>query len=411
MITLPEAEKSLWREASPGQIYPSLKGEVYVDVVIVGAGITGLTTAYLMKRRGLRVAVLEKDTVGGGTTGRTTGKVTSQHNLAYVELGRTLGARHAQVYAEANQTAVDLIEKIIKKEKIECDWERADNYVFTDNPKHVNQFKAEAAYAKTCGLPAEFVTETPLPIQVQGAVKFRDQGKMSAQKYIQGLAKLVDGEESHVFEGSNANFLHDGQPCIVSSRKGKVFAKHIVVATNVPTLPLIARGSYCFLEYPAESYIIAAPFDGKIDGMYISPDKKHYSILPIQFNDQNFILIGGGGHVSGLRISKRLRYQRLAKYAEKHFGITEISHKWADRDYIAYDKVPLIGPMYPWSKHMYVGTAFKKWGLSNGTVAAIILTDTITGKETSWAKTFSPQRLRPLKYIPRSVLEQTKQIW
>lgn len=411
MITLPESESSLWREASPGPIYPSLKGEIYVDVVIVGAGITGLTTAYLMKRRGLRVAVLEKDTVGGGTTGRTTGKVTSQHSLSYVELGRTLGTRHVQVYAEANQTAVDLVEKIIQKEKIDCDWGRADNYVFTDDPKRVNQFKAEAAYAKSCGLPAEFVSETPLPFKIKGAVKFRDQGKMSAQKYVQGLAKLVDGEESHVFEGSNANFLHDGQPCIVSTRKGKVFAKHIVVATNVPTLPLIARGSYCFLEYPTESYIIAAPFDGKLDGMYISPDKKHYSILPINFNDQNYILIGGGGHVSGLRISKKLRYQRLAKYAEKHFGITEISHKWADRDYIAYDKVPLIGPMYPWSKHMYVGSAFKKWGLSNGTVAAIILTDMIGGKENNWSETFSPQRLRPLKYIPKSVLEQAKQVW
>jgi glycine/D-amino acid oxidase-like deaminating enzyme len=411
MIKLPEKEKSLWREASPGQIYPSLKGEVYVDVVIIGAGITGLTTAYLLKRRGLRVAVLEKDTVGGGTTGRTTGKVTSQHNLAYVELEKMVGTHHAKMYGQANQAAVNLVERIIRDEKIDCEWERADNYVFTDNPKYVAKFKAEAELSKKFGLPADYVKGTPLPFSVQGAIKFTNQGKMSAQKYVLGLAKVVDGNESHVYEQSNVNWIHDGQPCLVSTWHGKVYAKHIIVATNVPTLPLIARGGYCFLEYPVESYIVAAPFSGKLDGMYISPDKKQYSILPAAIDNKSYLLIGGGGHVLGLRISRSMRYKRLASYAEKHFGITEITHKWSDRDYLAYDKIPLIGPLYPWSKHVYIGSAFKKWGLSNGTVAAMILTDTITGKPNKWAETFSPQRLRPLKYIPKSVLEQAKQLW
>jgi glycine/D-amino acid oxidase-like deaminating enzyme len=411
MINLPETEKSLWRDASPGQIYPSLEGDIFVDVVVVGAGITGITTAYLLKRRGIRVAVLDKDTVGGGTTGRTTGKVTSQHSLAYAELEKTIGLHDTKTYAEANQTAVNLVEKIIKNEKIECDWERADNYVFTDNQKELRSFKKEAEVAHKLGLPAEFVTQTPLPFEVQGAVKFSGQGKMSAQKYVSALAKIVHGNESFVFENSNANHIYDGQPCIVHSSKGRVIAKHSIIATNVPTLPLIARGGYCLLEYPTESYIVAAQFGGKLDGMFISPDKQHYSVLPVKFNGKQYILIGGEGHLSGLRISKKLRYERLANYAEKYFGITEISHKWADRDYMAYDKVPLVGPLYPWSKHMYVGTAFKKWGLTNGTVAAMILTDIITGKENKWADTFSPQRLRPLKYIPKSVLEQAKQIW
>jgi glycine/D-amino acid oxidase-like deaminating enzyme len=411
MVRLPESEHSLWREASPGQIYPSLKGDVFVDVVIVGAGITGLTAAYLLKRRGIRVAVLDKDTVGGGTTGRTTGKVTSQHSLAYAELEKSIGSQHAQIYAEANQTAVDMIEKIIKSEKIECDWERADNYVFTTKSDQINQFKLEAKIAKNFGLPAEYTIETPLPFEVKAAVKFTSQGKMTAQKYVLGLARAVHSDESYVFEHTNANHLYDGQPCIVHGKEGRVIAKHCIVATNVPTMPLMARGGYCFLEFPTESYIVAAPFSGTLDGMYISPDKRQYSILPVNFEDRQYILIGGEGHVSGLRISKKSRYERLAKYAQQHFGIKEFTHKWSDRDYLTYDKVPLIGPLYPWSKHMYVASAFKKWGLSNGTVAAMILTGMITGKENKWDATFSPQRLRPLKYIPKSVLEQAKQIW
>jgi glycine/D-amino acid oxidase-like deaminating enzyme len=411
MIKLPEVEKSLWREYSPGQMYPSLKGEVYVDVVIVGAGITGLTTAYLLKQRGIRVAVLEKDTVGGGTTGRTTGKVTSQHGLAYTELVKTVGKHNARMYANANETAINTIEKIVRANNIQCEWERDDNYVFTDNPKKISELKKEALIAQKLGLPAEFVTETPLPFPVQGAVKFRNQGKMSAQKYVSGLAAAINGDESYIFENSKVIQLYDGQPCKIHTHKGMVIANHCIVATNVPTLPLVARGTYCFLEYPTESYIVAAPYNGKLDGMYISPDKKQYSVLPVTLKDQHYLLIGGGGHVSGLRISKAMRYKRLAEYANKRFGIKEFTHKWSDRDYLAYDKLPLIGPLYPWSKHMYVASAFRKWGLTNGTVAAMILTDFITGKENKWADTFSPQRLRPLKYIPKSVVTEAKQLW
>jgi glycine/D-amino acid oxidase-like deaminating enzyme len=113
------------------------------------------------------------------------------------------------------------------------------------------------------------------------------------------------------------------------------------------------------------------------------------------------LLIGGEGHISGLRGNKKARYQRLADYAEQRFGITSITHRWSDRDYLAYDSIPLVGKLYPWSKNLYVGTAFMKWGLSNGTVAAMILRDLISSKENEWAATFDSSRLKPVKSIPR----------
>lgn len=379
--------------------------------MVIGAGITGLTSAYLLKKAGLKVAVLEKDTVGGGTTGRTTGKVTSQHSLSYAQLQQTVGKTDTQNYANANQAAINQIEKIVKTEKIDCDWERADNYVFTTDSTKVMEFRKEAQTAVQLGLPAKFVKETPLPFAVDAAVAFSNQAKMTAQKYLLGLANAIHDEGCYIFEKSNASRIHDGAPCVVHTNHGKIIAKDCIVATNVPTMPLMARGAYCLLEYPTESYIIAAPFSGTLDGMYISPDKKHYSLLPVNLDGKSYLLVGGGGHLSGLRISKKMRYNRLVTYAEKHFSITKVTHRWADRDYMAYDKIPLIGKLYPWSKHLFVGTAYKKWGLSNGTVAGMILTDLITGRENEWAETFSPQRMRPIKYIPKSVMEQAKQIW
>lgn len=407
---LPDVEKSLWREAYETTVYPGLNEDIQIDVAIVGAGITGLTSAYLLKKSGFTVAVLDKDTVGGGTTGRTTGKVTSQHGLIYQELSKSLGMNKSRLYAEANEAAVAMVDSIISKESIDCDWQRDDNYVFTADPKKVQQFQQETKIAADLGLPASFVSDLPLPFKITGAVKFSNQGKFASEKYLLGLARAVHGDGSYVFENSKVIGIRDGNPCRIRTSRGQVIAKSIIVATNVPTLPLMARGGYCLLEYPTESYIVSGPYDKELKGMYISPDKNHYSILPIEVSGEKKLLIGGGGHLSGLRGSKDWRFKRLAKYAEQHFDMTTLTHKWSDRDYTAYDKVPLIGKLYPWSRNIYVGTAYKKWGLTGGTVAAMVLSDLISGKNNKWAPVFTPQRLKPITSIPKAVLEQIKQL-
>lgn len=400
MPILPSIEKSLWRESSSGQIYPQLEADVEADVVIVGAGITGLTSAYLLKQQGLKVAVIEKDTVGGGTTGRTTGKVSSQHGINYQGLIDKHGGKTAKLYGQAMQSAVNKVEEIINKEKISCDWQADDNYVFTTERQGIGQIKKEAEVSAKLGLPASFVTSTPLPFSVKGAVKFSNQGKFNSQKYLLGLAKAVHGKGSLVFENSKVTGIHDGSPAHIRTAKAKVSCKHIIVATNVPTLPLMARGGYCVLEYPTESYIIAGKLKDELKGMYITPDDNHYSILPVDVGKESYLLIGGGGHISGMRLSREKRFQKLAAYASEKFAVTEITHKWSDRDYLSYDQMPLIGRLYPWSKNLYVGTAYKKWGLSGGTAAGIILSDLIAGKTNPWADVFSPQRLGPIKSIP-----------
>ena len=182
MLKLPDAEKSFWREFYRESIYPELTEDLEVDVAIVGAGITGLTAAYLLKQSGFKVAVLDKSTVGGGTTGRTTGKVTSQHNLTFNDLQQRLGRGTARIYGEANQAAIEEIAAIVRTEKISCDWQREDNYVFTDDPEKIELFQQEAKAAVSVGLPATFETSSPLPFKVQAVVKFSDQAKINSQK-------------------------------------------------------------------------------------------------------------------------------------------------------------------------------------------------------------------------------------
>ncbi|PSO43173.1 FAD-dependent oxidoreductase [Candidatus Saccharibacteria bacterium QS_5_54_17] len=409
MLQLPDTEKPFWREAYPASVYPELTEDISVDVAVVGAGITGLTSAYLLKQAGYTVAVLEKDTVGAGTTGRTTGKVTSQHELNYYDLGNRLGQETARVYAAANNAAVEQVASIIEKEQIECDWQRDDNYIFTDDGKKVGTLTQEAKVAADLGLPATLESDSPLPFKTKVALRFANQGKFHAQKYLSGLAEAVNGDGSFVFENSKAAGFKDGVPARVKTEKASVAADHVIIASHIPTFPLLARGSYALLEYPTESFAIAGKIDSSLDGMYISPDKNHHSIQPIKVNGENMLLIvGAGGNIPGLGGSRKARFRELADYGEKWLGMTTITHCWSDMDYIAYDEVPLIGKLYPWSRRLYTATGFKKWGLSGGTAAAMILSDVISGKENPWASTFDSTRFRPITSIPRRVIRHIK---
>ena len=406
MIEIPETSTSYWIDSTHLESYPELEGESTVDVAIVGAGIAGLTAAYLLKKSGLSVAVVEKDYIGSGVSGYTTGKITSQHNLIYTKLTQRVGLEHAHNYGEANQVALAQIAQIIEDEKIDCDFQREDNYVYTTDPAKVGEFEEEALAARASGLPASFETKSDLPFPIAAAVRVSDQATFHIRKYLAGLARVVDGEGSHVYEHSKVVSINSGKPPRISTQRGKVYAQDIIVATNVPTFPLAARGTYSLSEYPQQSYIVAGSTTQDINGMYISPDEQHYSILPVRRAHDTLLLIGGKGHVPGTRFDVNSRYQRLAEYAEKHFGVTDISYRWSHRDYLGYDDMPLIGRLYPWSKHIYTATGFMKWGLTNGTVAAIILTDTITGRENPWAKTFDSQRFRPILSIPKVIREK-----
>ena len=349
--------------------------------------------------------MIEKDTVGEGVSGHTTGKITSQHNLIYNKLTKRLGEKTARIYGEANQQALEKIAEIITAENIDCDWRREDSYVYTTDAAQVQSFREEADTAARLGLPASFERTTNLPFSVEGAVRFSQQATFHIRKYLLGLAKAIEGEGSSIYEHSPAIWINDGTPGKVKTPKATIHAKHIVVATNVPTFPLFARGSYCIAEYPMQSYIVAAKLDRDIKGMYISPDPNHYSLLPVMSGEDRLLLIGGEGHIPLTRFNADERYKRLGEYAEQYFGVKNIAYEWTDRDYLGYDDMPLIGKLYPWSKHMYTATGFMKWGLTNGTVAGMVLCDQICGVENEWTYVFNPHRVQAVTSIPKVIGE------
>jgi glycine/D-amino acid oxidase-like deaminating enzyme len=193
---------SFWIGTTPETDYPALTEEISVDVAVVGAGITGITTAALLKRAGKTVALLDLKRIVHGASGYTTAKVTAGHGLGYTKISKAFGEDGARTYAAANQAAIERIAQFVEDDGIDCDFERKDNYVFADDEQQREQVEQEVEAEQAAGLPASLVRETPLPFPVTGAVRVENQAQFHPRKYLLALAAGIAGDGSHVFENS-----------------------------------------------------------------------------------------------------------------------------------------------------------------------------------------------------------------
>lgn len=382
--------RSLWLATAGTTSFPPLNGVLEVDVAVIGGGIAGLTAALALKRSGRSVAVLEAGRIGTGVTGHTTGKVTSLHRLAYTALEQTHGRSVAGAYGRANEAAVEHIAGVVEAEGIACGFRRVANYTFAERPESLPVLRAEAALASSLGLPATYTADVPLPFPVAGAVRFDRQAQMHALLYLQGIARKVAGDGSFVFEETRATGLRDGTPVEIGTEGGTVLATDAIVATNIP---FGDQGRFAELCRPHRSYIVAAPVDSPpLDATFISVEDPMRSLLTTKLDGVSYLLTGGEGHPASETVEPASRFANLADYAQSRFGAGPVAYRWSTQDAMPRDGLPYVGPLTPDSRHAFVITGLRKWGLTNGTAAALILADLLNGTPNSWASFFDSNR-------------------
>lgn len=402
---------SLWiANTKDSKKFPELKENIDTEVCIIGAGLFGLTTAYYLSKNNIPVTIVEaEEEIGIKTSGNTTGKITSQHGLFYDYLIKDYGEKFAWKYLEANEKAITNIKEIIDENNIECDFSWQDNYVYTTLQEDVEQIKNEVEAVRRLGVNAEFVTKTDLPFSVQGAIKFPNQAQFDSRKYMIALTNEITKNNGKIYTDTRVeDIAKKGKEYVVITKNANILAKKVVMATHYPIVN--APGFYFLKMYQSTSYGLAV--DTKTDlfeGMYINVKDPIYSFRTAMHNGKKVLVVVGADHKTGETIENDNNYAILEKKVKELYPQSEILFRWNTEDCIGLDKIPYIGEFSAIMPNVYVGTGFKKWGITSSNIAANIVADKILGKTNKYANIFNSKRFKPIKnrWEMQNMLKQT----
>ena len=402
--------KSVWLDSDDGPAFPSLVGDLEVDVAIAGGGLVGLTTALLAQRAGARVAVLEATRIGAGTTGHTTGKVTSQHSLVYADLIRRHGEATARAYAEANQAGVEQVARLVDELGIACDLTRAPAYAYTRQGDQRHRIEDEVSAAQRLGLPASLTDQIDLPFDVEAAVQFDQQLHLHPGRYLAGLADALTRAGCLMFDNTRVTDVdqqadHTVRVKTSGGTGGTVRAGRVIVAT---LLPIGRIGGYFARTRPVRSYALAVRLRGPAPrGMSISIDSPTRSTRPWLDPGPNGMIVAGNGHETGAEQDTSARYTDLEAWTRATFDVEEVDYRWSAQDYTTPDRMPYVGRS-PMADRVLVATGFAKWGLSNGTAAATMLADLLAGRDNAWLPGFDATRIGDAQAVGRLIKDNLK---
>lgn len=404
MGSLRETNRSLWvATTAPGEqdVEPVTAGPSRVDVAVVGAGITGLTTARLLQAQGATVAVIEAGRVCAGATGYTTAKVSALQRTTLSEITRRHSREAATVYAHANQAAVDQVVALVARDAIECELQRAPACTYTEQPDQIAAVEAEHEAATAAGLPTRLDDATDLPFKVAAAVWLDEQAQFHPRRYCLGLVDRIREDGGNVRERTRAlDVDENGRAITLTTDAGTTEAQHVVLATQ---LPFMDSGGFFARAHPYRSYALAARLSGRAPaGMYITVESPTRSVRSAA---DGWTIIGGEGHKTGHDDDTQERYDALERWARDRFPVLEVGYRWSAQDYESVDGLPYIGRLNPAHDRVWVATGFRKWGMTNGTVAAMVLADLIVGHDNPWSEVFDSTRLAPGASIKHLVTE------
>lgn len=392
---------SYWMDSSRQSDFPALPDGVRVDVAVVGAGIAGITTALLLKCAGFSVALVEARRVAEQITGYTTAKVTSQHKLIYSALARNAGNEVARLYGQSQQAALRTVGELIDELRIDCGFERAPAYTYCTDAAHADVIRREAELARQLGLPAHFTTDTELPFPVAAAVRFDQQARFHPRKYLLGLVDQIPGSGSHVFERSRVTDLGKGR--LLKAGKAELAAEQTVITTG---LPIVDRSGHFALAHPYAHVALAAVIEehDAFKGMYINTETPTRSVR-IHHETDRAILIATGAKFKVGEADTLAEVNQLENWTRQHFAVREVLGAWWNQDFHTVDDRPYIGRVGTRRSHLWTATGFSAWGMTGGTLAAMILRDRIQGTSRPWNRIYDARRRNLREAGPRIAKE------
>ncbi|HEV2800702.1 MAG TPA: FAD-dependent oxidoreductase [Pyrinomonadaceae bacterium] len=393
---------SVWMQTAdvPGQT--PLASDAQADVVIVGAGIAGLTTAYLLTKEGKRVVVIDDGAIAGGETCRTTAHLSNAIDDRYYEIERLHGERGARLAADSHTAAIDKIEAIVAEEQIDCDFARLDGYLFAPEGEDPDKIGDELSAAHRAGLvDVEQVERAPLPsFDTGAALRFPRQGQFHVLKYLRGLLDAIRRGGGEIYTGTHAEKIEGGSPARVETSGGAtVSASAVVVATNSPVNDLVTIHTK---QAPYRTYVVGGRVPrGSVPQILLwdTPDPYHYVRLQrdesasVDGREYDVLIVGGEDHKTGQADDTEDRFRRLEEWTRERFPQVEsFAYRWSGQVMEPIDGLAYIGRNPLDSDNVFIATGDSGQGMTHGTIAGMLLTDLIQGRENAWAELYEPSR-------------------
>lgn len=389
--------KPYWQDSSSMARYPALDRNLTVDVAIIGAGITGLTAAYLLKRAGRTVAVIDRDRAGGVDTGHTTAHVTCVTDVDLTELVKHFGRDNAQAVWDAGLAALAEIDTIITHEQIDCHWEWVPGYKFAALTAHAEKeatrLQEEAALAAELGFDARFLDE--VPFFNRPGVEVAGQARFHPRKYLAALAALVHGGGSHVFEHTESEEVV-GEPLSVKAAGHTIACDYVVIATHTPLMGKTNLASATLFQTKLSlysSYVLGGrvPKGSIPDALYWdTADPYHYLRLD-RHRDYDYAIFGGQDHKTGQAADTEARYAALQRTLKQVVPQIDITHRWSGQVIETHDGLPFIGET---SSRQFAATGYAGNGMTFGTIAGMMARDAALERRNPWDELFDPGRTK-----------------
>jgi glycine/D-amino acid oxidase-like deaminating enzyme/nitrite reductase/ring-hydroxylating ferredoxin subunit len=383
--------QSIWTATVALPQFTPLEQNIHADVCIVGAGIAGLTTAYLLARAGRRVAVLDDGPIASGMTMATTAHITNMLDDRYFEVEKLHGREGARLAADSHTAAIDRIETIVRQERIDCDFTRLDGYLFLAEGDKRETLERELETAQRAGLRAvRLVERAPYTSFDTGpCLRFPNVAQFHPLKYLARLADAIHHEGSRIFTGTHAELVEGGVPALVHAGRHVVTADHVVVATNVPINDRLAIHTK---QAPYMTYVIGARVPaGAVPKVLAWDTGDPYHYLRMQ---DDLLIVGGEDHKTGQATDTPERYGRLEAWARKRFPMMgPVEFAWGGQIMETQDYLAFIGRNPMDHDNIYVVTGDSGMGITHGTIAGMLLSDQILGRSNPWEALYDPSRV------------------
>lgn len=385
-----------WIDSATFPSFHKLDRDINADVVVIGGGITGLTTAYLLATTGRSVVLLERDRCAQVDTGHTSAHLTMVTDARLSELASAFGRTHAQAVWDAGLAAINEIDSIVREYEIPCAFEWTSGYLHAPEGKaderQIKEFEEDARLATELGFDADFVSDVPF---VGGpGVHFENQARFHPRKYLAGLADAIRANGGLIFERSQAEEFSD-DPRGVKANGHWVRASDIVIATHNPLVGVAGMTSATLFQTKLAlytSYVVAGRVPsgaGIPDALFWDTADPYHYLRIERHRDDDLVIFGGEDHKTGQAADTNACYDRLERDLRRWIPEIELTHRWSGQVIETPDGLPYVGPM---ADHQYAATGFAGNGMTFGTLAAIMMADAITERRNPWAELFDPGR-------------------